>query len=107
MVSPILANLEGCQDRVLGGRFRDMAHARRKFFDLHMTNQSRVAAEALRGIAELYEIKGRGRGTRHKTSATTARSKNRTQVAIAVRRCCRFANALGRQGQCRTIVYEG
>jgi transposase len=38
-----------------------MAHARRKFFDLHVANQSPVAAEALRRIAELYEIEGRGR----------------------------------------------
>ena len=38
-----------------------MAHARRKFFELHAANQSPVAAEALRRIAELYEIEGRGR----------------------------------------------
>ncbi len=38
-----------------------MAHARRKFFELHASNQSPVAAEALRRIAELYEIEGRGR----------------------------------------------
>jgi transposase len=38
-----------------------MAHARRKFFELHAANQSPVAAEVLRRIAELYEIEGRGR----------------------------------------------
>jgi transposase len=38
-----------------------MAHARRKFFDLHVANQSPVAAEALSRIAELYEIETRGR----------------------------------------------
>lgn len=37
-----------------------MAHARRKFFDLHVANQSQVAAEALRRIAELYAIEARG-----------------------------------------------
>ncbi len=38
-----------------------MAYARRRFFELHASNQSSVAAEALRRIAELYEIEGRGR----------------------------------------------
>jgi transposase len=38
-----------------------MAHARRKFFELHKANQSPVAGEALQRIAELYEIESRGR----------------------------------------------
>ncbi|MGI0863882.1 IS66 family transposase, partial [Pseudomonas aeruginosa] len=38
-----------------------MAHARRKFFELHAANQSPVATEALRRIAELYAIEARGR----------------------------------------------
>lgn len=38
-----------------------MAHARRKFLELHAANQSPVAAEALRRIAELYAIEARGR----------------------------------------------
>jgi transposase len=33
-----------------------MAHARRKFFDLHATNKSQVAEKALHYIAALYEI---------------------------------------------------
>jgi transposase len=33
-----------------------LAHARRKFFDLHAANQHSVAAEALARIAELYQI---------------------------------------------------
>jgi transposase len=33
-----------------------MAHARRKFFDLHAANQSPMAAEALRQIQRLYEV---------------------------------------------------
>jgi transposase len=33
-----------------------LAHARRKFFDLHVANQHPVAAEALRRIGELYQI---------------------------------------------------
>ncbi|MCX8566018.1 MAG: IS66 C-terminal element [Glomeribacter sp. 1016415] len=38
-----------------------MAHARRKFFDLHAANQSPIAAQALRYIAELYEIEQRAK----------------------------------------------
>ena len=38
-----------------------LAHARRKFFDLHAANQSPIAAEALRRIAELYAIEAQGR----------------------------------------------
>jgi transposase len=33
-----------------------MAHARRKFFDLYKANQSKVAAEALKRIAGLYDL---------------------------------------------------
>ena len=33
-----------------------LAHVRRKFYDLHAANQSPIAAEALRRIAELYAI---------------------------------------------------
>ena len=33
-----------------------MAHARRKFFDLHVANQSQLAAQALKYIGELYDI---------------------------------------------------
>lgn len=38
-----------------------LAHARRKFFDLHAANQSPIAAEALRRIAELYAIEREGK----------------------------------------------
>jgi len=33
-----------------------MAHARRKFFELHATNKSQIAEQALRYIQLLYEI---------------------------------------------------
>lgn len=33
-----------------------MAHARRKFFDLHANNQSQIAGEALQFFGQLYEI---------------------------------------------------
>jgi len=38
------------------------AHVRRKFYDVHHSNGSPVAAEALRKIAELYAVEGRIRG---------------------------------------------
>lgn len=38
-----------------------MAHARRKFFELFSANQNPTAAEALRCIAELYEIEANAR----------------------------------------------
>ncbi len=54
-----------------------MAHARRKFFELHAANQSPEAAEALRRIAELYAIEARGR-----TLDASARQDLRAQHAI-------------------------
>jgi transposase len=39
-----------------------MAHARRKFFDLHKAHGSPIAAEALRRIGELYEIEAQAKG---------------------------------------------
>jgi transposase len=38
-----------------------LAHVRRKFFDLHATNGSPIAAEALRRIGLLYAIEQQGR----------------------------------------------
>lgn len=38
-----------------------LAHARRKFFELHAANQSPIAAEALRRIGELYAIEREGK----------------------------------------------
>jgi len=38
-----------------------MAHARRKFFELHAANQSPIAAEALQRIGELYAIESEGK----------------------------------------------
>ncbi len=35
-----------------------MAHARRKFFELHAANKSQLAEQALRYIQLLYEIEG-------------------------------------------------
>ncbi len=33
-----------------------MAHARRKFFDLHANNQSQIAQQALAYIQKLYQV---------------------------------------------------
>ena len=33
-----------------------LAHARRKFFDLHVSNKSQIAEQALRYISELYDV---------------------------------------------------
>ena len=33
-----------------------MAHARRKFFDLHVSNKSEIAQQALNYIGQLYEV---------------------------------------------------
>jgi hypothetical protein len=33
-----------------------MAHARRKFFDLHVANKSQLAQQALYSIGSLYEV---------------------------------------------------
>ncbi|ESR01265.1 transposase IS66 [Stutzerimonas chloritidismutans AW-1] len=38
-----------------------MAHARRKFFDLHVANKSQLAEQALHSIAGLYEIERQAR----------------------------------------------
>ncbi|MGE8408047.1 MAG: IS66 family transposase [Pseudomonas sp.] len=38
-----------------------MAHARRKFFDLHMANKSQLAEQALHSISGLYEVERQAR----------------------------------------------
>ena len=38
-----------------------MAHARRKFFDLHVANKSQLAEQALHSIGGLYEIERQAR----------------------------------------------
>ncbi len=56
-----------------------MAHARRKFFDLHQANGSTVAAEALRRIGELYAIEAAARG---KTVEERARRRKETSQPL-------------------------
>ena len=49
---------------LFGGKIVELAcwaHARRKFFDLYSANQSTMAEEALRRIADLYRIEQEGR----------------------------------------------
>ena len=38
-----------------------MAHARRKFFDLHVANKSKLAEQALHSIGGLYKVERQGR----------------------------------------------
>jgi len=56
-----------------------MAHARRKFFDLHRANGSPVAAEALRRFAELYAIEVAAKG---KTVEERARRRKETSQPL-------------------------
>ncbi|NLC35039.1 MAG: IS66 family transposase [Alcaligenaceae bacterium] len=39
-----------------------MAHARRKFYELHQTGKSQIAEQALKSIGQLYEIEAQGAG---------------------------------------------
>lgn len=54
-----------------------MAHARRKFFDLHIANQSAVAAEALVWISALYQVEDEG-----KSLDIAARQKLRAEKSL-------------------------
>lgn len=54
-----------------------LAHARRKFFDLHAANQHPVAAEALARIAELYQIESTA-----KHDSIEERTRHRQQYAL-------------------------
>jgi len=42
-----------------------MAHARRKFYDLHVANQSQIAAQALEQIGQLYDIERQVKDMNH------------------------------------------
>jgi transposase len=54
-----------------------MAHARRKFFDLHIANQSSVSAEALVWISALYQVEDEG-----KNLDIAARQKLRAEKSL-------------------------
>lgn len=56
-----------------------LAHARRKFFDLNVAQANPIAQEALRRIAALYEIEGRGRAM-----TVAARTELRRDEAVPV-----------------------
>ena len=49
-----------------------MAHARRKLFEAHQLNASKIAAQAVVLIAELYEIEREAQGSRPRRKAATA-----------------------------------
>ena len=56
------------------------AHARRKFFDFHHATGSPIAAEALRRIAELYQIEARIRGRLPDQRARTRQAESQPLV---------------------------
>lgn len=56
------------------------AHARRKFFDFHHATGSPIAAEALRRIAELYQIEERIRGRPPDARAQIRQAESRPLV---------------------------
>jgi transposase len=56
------------------------AHARRKFFDFHHATGSPIAAEALRRIAELYQIETRIRGRPPDQRVRTRQAESRPLV---------------------------
>ncbi|KFE58054.1 IS66 family transposase [Pseudomonas syringae] len=57
-----------------------MAHARRKFFDLHMANKSQLAEQALHSIGGLYEVE---RHTKKMSDEDRWRLRQETAVPIA------------------------
>ena len=57
-------------------------HARRKFYDVHAANGSLLAAEALRRIAELYQIEADLRG--HPAELRRIERQARSQPLVAV-----------------------
>lgn len=66
-------------DRLYGERIQEAAcwaHARRKFYDIHVANASPIAAQALERIARLYAIESeiRGRCPDERTAVRQARA---------------------------------
>lgn len=57
------------------------AHARRKYYEVHAATGSPVAAEALRRVAELYEIEARIRGQASEKRRAVRRREARPLVA--------------------------
>ena len=56
------------------------AHVRRKFYDIHVANQSPLAGEALRRIAELYAIEAEIRGTPAENRRSVRQQRSRPLV---------------------------
>lgn len=56
------------------------AHARRKFYDVHETTGSPIAAEALRRIGELYAIEARIRGRPPRARRAARRAEARPHI---------------------------
>ena len=56
-----------------------MAHARRKFFDLHVANKSQLAEQALHSIGGLYEVERQAKGM-----SDEKRWRLRQQIAVPI-----------------------
>lgn len=84
-----------------------MAHARRKFFELHAANQSPIAEEALRRIAELYAIESTGRDLKIDARARLRREQAQPKLdeMHAWLRATRMTTADG-SGIARAIDYS-
>lgn len=65
-------------DRLYGERIQEAAcwaHARRKFYDIHLNNASPIAAKALERIARLYAIESEIRGHCHEERAAVRQAR--------------------------------
>ncbi|MFZ6876638.1 IS66 family transposase, partial [Undibacterium sp. Di27W] len=59
-----------------------LAHARRKFFDLHAANQHPIAAEALGKIAELYAIESTAKEDTIEQRAIRRQEQSRPRLEV-------------------------
>lgn len=60
-----------------------MAHARRKFFDLHVANKSQLAEQALHSISGLYEVERQARDM-----SDEERWRIRQELAVPILKNC-------------------
>ena len=84
----------GFEELYRSGKIREvacMAHIRRKFFDLHASQGSAIASEALERIAQLYAIEQEARGQPAREAETSfgrtpRRTTRRTPAAALARK---------------------
>ena len=82
------------------------AHARRKFYDVHVATKSPIAAQALLRIAALYEIEERIRGKSAAERRATRQAKTRPLIdALKIWLDARLAEISGKSGLAKAIRY--